>query len=283
MELQTMHDDFCRYLRTVRGAALRTTGEYDTAFSLFLAYLGQRKLPVTLESFTAKAIQEYVEWAVGTRHWKPATVRARLSHLGSFGQWLVRQGTLPGNPVDRIDRPKCFPPVPIRCAREQVRAILGQPWLSKTERLFLALLYFCGLRRSEAQGLLLGQIDLPQRLIHVRGKGNKEREAEMTPDLVPILEDYLTSEDAPTQLMARVVPLSKGQVYALFAGLRQAVGVTKLKPHALRHSFATHLLENGVDIRVVGEMLGHASIATTQRYTGVSRTLRRRAAQTLRV
>ncbi len=193
----------------------------------------------------------------------------------------MKQGLLPGNPVDRIDRPKFFPPLPTRCAPEQVRAILGQPWLSQRERLFLALLYFCGLRRSEAQGLLLERVDLPQRLIRVRGKGNKEREAEIPPDCAAILEAYLTSADAPTQLTARLVPVSKSQVYGLYRRLRAAVGIAALKPHALRHSFATHLLENGVDIRVVGDMLGHASFATTQRYTGVSRQLRRRAAQTL--
>jgi site-specific recombinase XerD len=131
MDLHAMHDDFCRYLRIMRGAAVRTTGEYDTAFSLFVTYLGQRNLPLALDSFTEGVVQGYVEWAAATRHWKPATVRARLAHLGSFGRWLVKRGMLHGNPVDRIDRPAFCQSVPTRCAREQVRDILGQPWLSR--------------------------------------------------------------------------------------------------------------------------------------------------------
>jgi site-specific recombinase XerD len=249
--------------------------------SVLLAYLGARRIEPVLDNFNPPLLQAYVQWGATERRWSPSTTRARLSHLSGFGKWLVRGGLLSSNPLDRLDRPKSSPPVPTRCAREQVRDILGQPWLSRRERLFLGLLYFCGLRRSEAQGLTREQLDLPQRLLRVRGKGNKEREAEITPDLVPILEDYLTSGEASPEPTARLVPLSKHQVYALFGKLRKAVGVKALKPHALRHSFATHLLENGVDIRVVGEMLGHASIATTQRYTGVSRTLKQRAAQTL--
>ncbi len=161
--------------------------------------------------------------------------------------------------------------------------MLGQQWLRPREPVFLALLYFCGLRRSEAQGVTLAQVDVPQRLNRLRGKGNKEREAEIPPDCAVLLEAYHSCPNGPTQPTARLAPLSKSQVYAFFRKLRAAVAMASFTPHAPRHSFATHLLENGVDIRVVGEMLGHASIATTQRYTGVSKQLRRRAAQTLRV
>ncbi len=283
MQLANMHDQYVRYLRLERAASFRTTQEYDGAISLLLAYLAQCRLEPTLVAFTPPVLKRYVQWGATVRRWSPATIRARLSHLSGFGKWLVRSGYVATNPVDALDRPRCSPPLPTRCARDQVRAMLGQQWLRPRERVFLALLYFCGLRRSEAQGLLREQVDLPQRLIRVRGKGNKEREAEIPSDCAALLEAYLSSADAPTQLTARLIPLSKSQVYGLFRRLRAAVAMAKLTPHALRHSFATHLLENGVDIRVVGDMLGHASIATTQRYTGVSRQLRRRAAQTLTV
>ncbi len=217
------------------------------------------------------------------RQRSPSTIRARLSHLSGFGKWLVRSRHLATNPVDALDRPRFSPPLPTRCAREQVRAMLGQQWLRPTERVFLALLYFCGLRRSEAQGVMLAQVDVPQRLIRLRGTGNKEREAEIPPTCAVLLEAYLSCANAPTQPTARLVPLSKSQAYAFFRKLRAAVAMASFTPHAPRHSFATHLLEKGVDIRVVGEMPGHASIATTQRYTGVSRPLHRLAAQTLRV
>jgi integrase/recombinase XerC len=153
-------------------------------------------------------------------------------------------------------------------------ALDGEPWIGARNAAILALLYGSGLRISEA--LSLRRSDAPLSLLRVRGKGNKERVVPVLPAVAAAIADYLrqcpyaTDGDGPLFVGARGGPLNPRIVQRAMAKLRGALGLpATATPHALRHSFATHLLANGGDLRAIQELLGHASLSTTQMYTGV--------------
>lgn len=205
-----------------------------------------------------------------------------LSSLKSFFDWLVAEGEKSDNPVDLIDRPKTGRYLPEVLSVEEVSAILDsvdtRSWNGLRDKAILEILYGCGLRVSEACELKMSRVYENEGFIRVIGKGNKERIVPIGGMAIDAYRAYLEQRPESAspafddtvflnrfgKAMSRVSVFNMVKTQALLAGIRKDIS-----PHTFRHSFATHLIENGADIRIVQEMLGHESILTTEIYTHI--------------
>ncbi len=209
------------------------------------------------------------------------TVAKDISALRSFGDFLVATGRWSENTANVLEKPDVTKKLPRVLTVEQVDAMLGSIDVSKPlgvrDRALFELIYSCGLRISEACGLLIENVHLSERLILINGKGSKERVVPFGDQAAFWMEKWL-KEARPEIVGTKIVPfvfvnyqgkgLSRKGVWKRFQNLEDSAGVTA-KVHTLRHSFATHLLAGGADLRSVQELLGHSDITTTQIYTQV--------------
>lgn len=228
-------------------------------------------------------------WAASLHHrgLASSSIARHLSAARTFFRWLVTTGRLDRNPADDVRNPKQGESLPDRLDIDDVRALLSAPDLSKPagrrDHALLLLLYAAGMRVSELVGIDLDEIHLNERVVRVLGKGKRERIVPFSRATADALKAYLQSF-----LPIRMKCKTEADEKALFLSLRgtrltdrsvrrilnQAVATIALErgvyPHLLRHAFATHLLESGMDLRAIQELLGHARLATTQKYTKVS-------------
>lgn len=212
---------------------------------------------------------------------KRSTARL-LSSLRNFFSWCVEEGEITDNPCDRVDAPKLGKYLPAVLSVKEVETILDSVDLKaqfgKRNRAILEVLYGCGLRVSEAANLRISHIHLDEGFVDVIGKGNKQRLVPLGEVAADAIRAYL--EDRPVPASAAYEdflflnrfgkPISRVSLFNLVKDQAMAAGVQKeISPHTFRHSFATHLIENGADLRIVQEMLGHESILTTEIYTHI--------------
>lgn len=206
----------------------------------------------------------------------------KLSAFRSFFSWLVLDGELKENPCDCIETPKLGHYLPDVLSVEEVSAIIDSvdlsTWQGYRDRAILEFLYGCGLRVSELTGLRLSMIYAEQAVLRVTGKGDKERLIPVGECALDALEPYLEQRPEPASAEFEDIvflnrfgrPLSRVSVFDMVKRQALMAGVVKsISPHTFRHSFATHLIENGADLRAVQEMLGHVSVLTTEVYTHV--------------
>ena len=215
----------------------------------------------------------------------PPSVARKISAIKAFFRYLHHRGLIEKDPASDLASPKVRRPLPtflgVDAAREVMESSGGQESVGKRDRAVLEVLYGSGLRVSELSNLDLGDIDLKQGSVRVVGKGNKERVVPLGRAAIGALEAYLevrtslpkgaSADPKALFLSVRGARLGVRQVQLLvhrYGAL--GAGRGDLHPHALRHTCATHMLEGGADLRAIQEMLGHASLATTQRYTHVS-------------
>ena len=283
MLLDEYIQNFLIYLQTQRRYSERTVDTYRKSLEKYLATLADN---TPLEAFTEMSVKNFV-WELKIKQkLAPTSICEHLAALKSFGKYLVRSKILQKNPAETVPMPKRpkrlvqflgqkdlaeekFPELPEKPTLKQVRA-----------RLLLELIYGSGLRISECQSLCWNQLQIKEKLVRVIGKGNKERIVPITDTLTLWLEKFRAAEieagHAPSA--TSFVFLSEGgkpydirtlrnDIHDL---LREIGWEGKASPHVLRHSFATHLLENGAEIMSVKEMLGHSNISTTQIYTHVN-------------
>ena len=211
------------------------------------------------------------------------SIRRKLAAVRSFFQFLLRERTVPANTAKLLRTPRAAKRLPIVPTAEQTNTLVDGVGQDKFERphperdlALFELLYGCGLRISELVGLNLDDFDLREHWIRVRGKGRKERQVPYASKAAIALEKYL----AIRQARDRAVFVNHGGTRLSDRGAREIVkfyarmisGDASLHPHSLRHAFATHLLADGADLRAIQELLGHARLATTQKYTQVSLT-----------
>jgi len=215
----------------------------------------------------------------------PATIRRQVSALHTYFGFLVGEGALLDDPSDRLETPKRGRTLPDVLTVREIEALLAAPSpdepLGWRDRALLELGYGAGLRVSELCALTLNDLLLSVGLVRVFGKGGKERLVPIGRKIVGPVSIYLNSVRTALQrdggegrvlLNARGGPLSRVGAWGIIKRLSKRAGISKrVTPHTLRHSFATHLLEGGADLRAVQEMLGHADLATTQIYTHVDR------------
>ncbi|MDX2206974.1 MAG: site-specific tyrosine recombinase [Gemmatimonadales bacterium] len=215
----------------------------------------------------------------------PATIRRQVSAIRTYYGHLLADGRVSTDPADRLETPKAGRTLPEVLSRDEVARLLASPSvddpLAWRDRALLELGYGAGLRVSELCGLALTDLLLPERLVRVFGKGGKERLVPLGRPAIGAVATWLgqlrpTLDRGATKgrvlLNARGTPLSRMGAWTVVRKHAERAGIAKtVTPHTLRHSFATHLLEGGADLRAVQEMLGHADLATTQIYTHVDR------------
>jgi integrase/recombinase XerD len=277
--------DFLAHLELERGLARNTLEAYRSDLLAFGRHLAARGLE--LETVSSREIADYLaELATGGEG--PAasasTVRRKSACLRSFYRHLRREGVRESDPTAAVAAPKRPARLPDVLSRDEVRSLLAQP--SGTEpatlrdRALLETMYACGLRASEVTGLDLADVDLEAGVLRARGKGSKERIVPVGRAARAALRSYLDRgrptlagqrHESAVFLNGRGGPLSRQGLYAIVVRHGRAAGLGgRLTPHTLRHTFATHLLAGGCDLRSLQEMLGHADVSTTQIYTHLS-------------
>lgn len=264
---------FLDVLRAERGASPHTLRAYEgTLFrlELHLGDLGRSFLTATRGDLRSFLFQ------VG-RGRAPSTLARHVSAIKAFYRWTLKLGYVDPSPADGLRPPKVGRRLPRFLSVEEAGRVCeeGAPSSehSARDRAILELLYASGLRVSEVAALDREDLDLTRRVVHVReGKGGKERHVPFGSAAADALRDYFATspEAVPVFLNKRGKRLSTRSLYDIVRKAGESAGVPRVHPHALRHSFATHLLDGGADLRAIQEMLGHTSLSTTQRYTHVN-------------
>lgn len=251
---------------------------YEFSIEEFLFYLEQQKLEIS--QLKLQDLLYYLVWRK-TNGVSELTVAKDISSLRSFGSYLKREKIWTENIALELDRPKTARSLPKVLSVEQIDALLSAIDVTKPlgirDRALYELIYSCGLRISEASGLLVANVHFEEQIILVRGKGDKERivpfgeaaEMWLKKWLFEIRPGIVKNRSVPEVFVnSRGNPLSRKGIWKNFQTLEEKSGVDA-KVHTLRHSFATHLLNGGADLRSVQELLGHSDLATTQIYTHV--------------
>ena len=260
------------YLKVERGLSPNTVKAYIADIEGFYEFLRHRG--VTLRDASSSDISDYI---ISVSDYLSKRSQARLlSSLNSFFDYLVSEGERKDNPSSAVDSPKLGKYLPVVLSVEEVRAILNAA-PNERDRAILEVLYGCGLRVSEVCTLKISEVYLKDMFVKVMGKGSKERLVPMAPSTASAIMDYLSVRPESDAGCEDVLflnrfgrALSRVAVFKMVKSVALVAGVDKnLSPHTFRHSFATHLIENGADLRVVQEMLGHESILTTEIYTHV--------------
>jgi integrase/recombinase XerC len=277
-------DRFLEYLRVARNASDHTVKAY--AEDLFVArdfWAGQLGRLPGVDDFSTGGVRALLAH-LHQSGYAPSTISRKLSSLRTFCRYLCRQGALVRNPTEGLRSPKQGRPLPNFMAAQQIEQLLNAPAantpLGLRDRALLETCYAAGLRVSELVALDLQDVDLDQRIIRVKGKGKRERLAPLGSYAVRAILRWLAVRKPAQQadgsphralfLNKHGTRLSARSVGRMIEKYLQIAGLDpKISPHTLRHTFATHLLDRGADIRSVQELLGHASITTTQIYTHV--------------
>jgi integrase/recombinase XerC len=281
--MQKIFERYIQYLEAEKGASHYTVRNYRADLAHFFKFLTEKGLTM-LNQVDRHILREYLSYLVDEGVVK-ASIARKLSAIRSFFRYLVREGIIPKNPIEQVSSPKLDKRLPSFLTLEEVERLLNAPDLStplgQRDRALLELLYASGLRVSELVGLTLEQIDLETNEIRVLGKGSKERVVLMGLPAVEALKNYL--EQGRNQLLGKKrsqalflnrygQPLLERSVQRLLNQYAKKAGIGKrVHPHLLRHTFATHMLDGGADLRVVQELLGHARLTSTQIYTHVTK------------
>ena len=270
-------EDFRNYLRIERGMSPNTVASYSRDVEdLLKAYDGY-----TPADIGTAELERYLSKRIAGGLSKRSQARM-LSSFRSFFNWCIEEGDLKDNPCDRIDAPKLGKYLPAVLSVEEVDAIISsvdtQTPSGLRNRAILEVLYGCGLRVSECTGLLISHVHLDEGYVDVVGKGNKQRVIPLGEMAADAIRNYLPARPEPAARPFEDIlflnrsgrPLSRVYVFDTVKKQAMAAGIQKeISPHTFRHSFATHLIEGGADLRIVQEMLGHESILTTEIYTHI--------------
>ena len=297
--------DFVKFLRLNRNVSAHTVRAYESDLAQFLtasAAAQQRTRPsLTPADFSPDNVRLFLG-AVFRDGASRATAARKLAAVRTFARWLRREGIIEGDPAALAGTPSREQKIPVHLSIEEMAKLLETPDrhlpLGRRDQAMLELFYASGLRLSELTGLDLDDLNLSARMVRVLGKGRKERLVPMTQTAADAIRAYLKDREAmivkgsdPRTPRGGQTPTRRGgqaPAHPLFVNyrgqrltprsvhrlVRKYVALCSarfgISPHALRHSFATHLLQGGADVRGIQELLGHAQLSTTQRYTHVN-------------
>jgi integrase/recombinase XerC len=276
--------EFLNYLTYERNVSMNTIEAYRDDLESFLSFLCQDYFTIgpdllDLQKVDHLAVRAYLAH-LNRRKLSRASVARHLSALRSFFKYLMREGVVSANPARSVATPKREKPLPAVMQTADVAILIEQPDLDSPlgirDRAWLELLYASGLRISELVGIDLGDVELRSRLVKVRGKGSKERIVPFGTKAADAVGSYLQvrngkGDEEALFLNYRGERITTRSVRRLFEKyVRSAALNAGISPHTMRHSFATHLLNAGADLRGIQELLGHASLSTTQKYTHLS-------------
>ena len=298
--------DFVDYLRFNRNASAHTVSAYQSDIEQYLAFIGQQReaprAPLGPEALDLTGIRLFMAELYGQGHAR-ASVARKLSALRAFGRFLRREGWVEGNPASLAVSPKREHKIPSHLSVDEMSRLLEMPDVHQPlgcrDRAILELFYASGLRLSELVGLDVEDANIGARMVRVLGKGAKERLVPFNTSTADALRAWLKARhtmrgdssgraqpvtgaavgpgersaerDEPLFINFRGSRLTGRSVQRIVARYVSACSSRfGISPHALRHSFATHLLERGADLRAIQELLGHVELSTTQRYTHVN-------------
>jgi site-specific recombinase XerD len=273
--------DFLVDLSARRKRSEHTIEAYARDIEQFVRYLRERlHAEPEIENLSLTLIRGYLH-GLSMKGLKPASVERKRASLSEFCNYLVKHEKLKANPLDHIKGPKKPKRLPAVYSVRQVNDLLNAPvsdeFVAVRDRALLELLYGSGVRISELIGMTPDRLDLKRGTVRVLGKGNKERVVPLSKSAVAAIGNYTAArgklaKELPPELWLsdRGKKLTRFRAYKIVRYYLSALGGEKSSPHVLRHCFATHLLERGADLRAVQELLGHESVATTEKYTHVT-------------
>lgn len=286
-DFKTLLSVFFNYLTVEKGLSQNTLESYKNDLTKYISFLEEREI-TSPDNVTAGLMREFIMNLMNSKSLAIASIQRHLSSIRQFHKFMVREGITETDPMLNIETPKGWRRLPKTISMSEVESLLKQPGeksnLGIRDGAMIELMYATGLRVSELVNLKYNNINLEIGFISTSGKGGKERVVPMGEYALERIKQYI-ERSRPAILKGRSSPhvfissLGKGgrgltrqsfwmiiKKYARMAGIKQDIS-----PHSLRHSFATHLLERGADLRSVQIMLGHSDISTTQIYTHITR------------
>jgi len=285
-ELMRLSVDFLAYLELERGLSRNTLEAYRSDLAQFGAFLERHRRGALEVKYgdLAEFLAELAHGAEGRAPASAATLARKVACLRSFYRHLRIDGVIEHDPTAQLRGPPKQRRLPRVLSRDQVARLLAEPRgeapLTLRDRALLEVMYACGLRASETVGLEVSDVDFEEGLLRARGKGSKERIVPVGSHALGALQAYCTRArpalvvDAAERSLfvnRRGGALTRQGLYKIVQTHARAAGLAQcMSPHTLRHTFATHLLNGGCDLRSLQEMLGHADLATTQVYTHLS-------------
>lgn len=290
--MQKHIDDFMKHLKYERNASPHTLRNYESDLIQFYDYVAppdehDQRRAVNVRDIDHLTVREYMGKLYDLKK-KKSSIHRKVASLRTFFNFLCREGVMEMNPAKLVATPRVERTLPNHLTIEQMIRFIETPdletLLGKRDRAMLELLYASGLRVSELVGLNITDIDFTNQTVRVKGKGRKERIVPFGQHALKALQEYLivrgellveADEDKrdPAAMFfnyqgTRINPRSVGRMVDKY--VKMCADVHHISPHSLRHSFATHLLDAGADLRAIQEMLGHVRLSTTQKYTHVS-------------
>jgi len=270
--MQRYIDKYISYLEIEKNASPHTVLNYRIDLKELASFLEEKKTP--LEKVNYLNLRQFLA-SLRTRHLKPRTISRKLSSIRSFFRFLCREGYLKTNPSALLSSPKLDKHLPNFLSEEEMSRLLEAPSsgdeFGLRDLAILEMLYSTGMRISELVGLQVKDIDFLSNIVKVMGKGKKERLLPVGDGALRALRRYLEkrAKDVPEVFLNKngTRLTDRGVRNILNKYIRQTSQKEHISPHTLRHSFATHLLNRGADLRSVQELLGHANLSTTQIYT----------------
>ncbi len=274
----TTREEFLKYLQAEKRYAGHTIKAYTTILNQFHAFcLENGKEGMDLYF---KTIRSWVVFQMDAGI-SPRTVNKKLAALSTYCKYLIREGELESNPVDRVLKPKMSKRNPVFVEERNMKGLMdlhdfGEDFEGVRNRLILDLLYQTGMRRSELLGLRTGSVESNTRSLKVLGKRNKERLIPINDGLAEAIEAYLVLRTAVVKdpevdalfVTSSGEPAYESLIYRIVRKyLSMVTTLDKKSPHVLRHTFATHMLNDGADLNAIKEILGHANLSATQVYT----------------
>ncbi len=284
MDNASLIEEFYNYIKDIKGLSDNSVVAYTTDLIELNDYLSLSD--VSFIDATIYDIDSYIEYIKDKLNMSERTVNRKLTTFRTFYDWGVKRNYFSLNPVDEIAHSSSYSRLPSVLSREEIKQVLALPcedFLSFRDHILFLFLYATGARISEALSLNVKDLDFTNRRALIKGKGNKERFLFFPQSIVQELREYLNLREEFLLKCGKIketaffigkhgnrLPFSTS--HSIFDKASKSLNFTKsFTPHTLRHSFATHLLDNGADIRFVQSLLGHSSISTTQIYTHVSK------------
>ena len=275
-------ESFLNYLNVEKNCSALTIKNYAADIKIFQDFLkGRREIPHWKE-VKVLDIRAYLA-ILNEKKYARKTIARRVSSLRSFYKYLIRESVIEANPFTKVRTPKLDKKLPVFLEEFEIDELLSKPdesSLGLRDKAILELLYATGCRVSELAGLTLDRVDLGNSYVLLIGKGNKERLVPIGHPAVKAIDEYCSTsrrklmhefkvkEHGYLFINSRGKPLTDRSVRRILDKYVTAISLQKhISPHTIRHTFATHLLEHGADLRTVQELLGHASLSTTQIYT----------------
>jgi integrase/recombinase XerD len=268
--------EFLTYIQVEKGLARHTLESYERDLARLQTWANTNGKNIS--ELTRPDLRKWIA-SLSREGLSPASISRAVSATRGFFKFLMLDGHIKSHPAEDLDTPQRFSYLPKFLTEEEINRLLAAPDIAKEEgvrdRAILEIMYATGLRVSELVTLKQADVDLLAGLVVCHGKGNKERRVPLGKSAIHWLQQYSAvkagygKQTSPNVFLHRGRPFTRQLAWSMIKRHAEKAGINDVSPHTLRHSFATHLLAGGADLRQVQEMLGHASIATTQIYTHV--------------